>query len=455
MLRNVRLKIKVTAAASVMLLVVASVVAGLQLELIATGQLWMAGAVALLVISATMLLLYFDLKYTLGGEPAVAMEMLDNMACGRITAAQGGVEFGQNSLLGRLVLVQQRWRQSIGQVRAATDALAMVADQANQTAGSLADGVAEQAGSLNTTSLAMEHMSASIASNNQNAGLTESIARQASADVEECNRAVLGTVQAMQNIAERISIINDIAYQTNLLALNAAIEAGRAGENGRGFAVVALEVRKLAERCQRAAHEISEEATASVRQSDLAGQLLDKMLPSIHKTAQLIQEISAASQEQAEGSQQINGTVGQINKTLQATAESSRQLTTTAADLMVQVQGLRQSIGFFSASHSRPEVKPSTPLQPQGKAQIKAGSKKTAKKATKPENKSHTGSDAKPARRSRAKVVTPRRKPSRVLTRQPHKSVAKPEPVSVARQSRAQIISPHGDDEDRYFVGYD
>ena len=122
---------------------------------------------------------------------------------------------------------------------------------------------------------------------------------------------------------------------------------------------------------------------------------------------------------------------------------------------MVQVQGLRQSIGFFSASHSRPEAKPSIPLQPQGKAQIKAGSKKAAKKATKPESKSHTGYDAKPARRSRAKVVTARRKPSRTQPRQPHKSVAKPEPVSVARQSRAQIISPHGDDEDRYFVGYD
>lgn len=447
MLRNLTMKTKMALAGVIILVSIASLVIGLRLEVLEPHQVWWPAGMVMLLVVGALQLLYFNLKRTLGGDPSVAIEILDQLAQGRINVTVDVRGIDSSSLLARLVLVQQKLGQALQEVRTSTDALAAAANQVNQTAASLSSGVNVQASNLNDTSLAMDHMSSSIAQNNQYASQTESISQQACADVEECSEAVLGTVQAMQNIAERISIINDIAYQTNLLALNAAIEAGRAGENGRGFAVVATEVRRLAERCQRAAHEISEEATASVRQSDLAGQLLDKMVPSIRKTANLVQEISAASREQAGGAQQINSAVAQANKTLQETAASSRQLSSTAGELMEQVQRLRQSNGFFAATQT---VAPVVTAEPSERA---ASTKSKAKKAIL-NSKSSSKTKPKPATKTKRMPLSAVK--PQIKTVSSKRSVAPGRTSEVkAKPGAVEIISPHADDEDRHFVAYD
>jgi methyl-accepting chemotaxis protein len=156
----------------------------------------------------------------------------------------------------------------------------------------------------------------------------------------------------MQRIAKQIGIIDDIAYQTNLLALNAAIEAARAGEHGKGFAVVAAEVRKLAERSQVAAQEIGEVATNSVELAERAGNLLDRMVPNIRKTSDLVQEITAASEEQSAGVGQINAAVGQMSQTTQQNASSSEELAATAEEMSSQAEQLQQAMAFFKLAHA-------------------------------------------------------------------------------------------------------
>ena len=173
------------------------------------------------------------------------------------------------------------------------------------------------------------------------------MATKAAKEALEGGEAVKETVVAMNQIAKKISIIDDIAYQTNLLALNAAIEAARAGEHGKGFAVVAAEVRKLAERSQVAAQEISEVASNSVGLAEKAGRLLDEMVPSIKKTSDLVQEITAASEEQSSGVGQINAAVGQLSQTTQQNASSSEELAATAEEMSSQAEQLQQTMSFF------------------------------------------------------------------------------------------------------------
>ena len=190
-------------------------------------------------------------------------------------------------------------------------------------------------------------MSASINQNTENAKITDGMASQASKQATEGGVAVQQTVAAMKQIAAKIGIIDDIAYQTNLLALNAAIEAARAGDAGRGFAVVAAEVRKLAERSQIAAQEISGVAGSSVELAERAGKLLDQMVPSINKTSDLVQEIAAASSEQSSGVSQINTAMNQMNQTTQQNASGSEELAATAEEMSSQAEQLQQLVSFF------------------------------------------------------------------------------------------------------------
>jgi methyl-accepting chemotaxis protein len=193
----------------------------------------------------------------------------------------------------------------------------------------------------------MEEMASNIQQNADNSTQTDKIATKAARDAEEGGRTVLETVASMKQITEKISIIEEIARQTNLLALNAAIEAARAGEHGKGFAVVAAEVRKLAERSQTAAGEINRLADSSMQVAESSGQMLGRIVPDIKKTAELVQEISAASNEMNSGVDQINRAIQQLEQVIQQNASSSEELTSTAEDLAAQSELLTEMIDYF------------------------------------------------------------------------------------------------------------
>ena len=237
---------------------------------------------------------------------------------------------------------------TITQVRTAADALTNASGQVSATAQSLSQSSSEQAASVEESSASVEQMSASINQNAENAKVTDNMASKAAVEATEGGDAVKNTVDAMKKIAQKIGIIDDIAYQTNLLALNAAIEAARAGEHGKGFAVVAAEVRKLAERSQVAAQEIGGLAGDSVGLAERAGHLLDEIVPSIRKTSDLVQEIASASQEQSSGVAQINNAMNQLNQATQQNASAAEELAATAEELGGQAEQLQQLMQFFT-----------------------------------------------------------------------------------------------------------
>jgi methyl-accepting chemotaxis protein-1 (serine sensor receptor) len=245
----------------------------------------------------------------------------------------------------------------IGEVRTAADALSSAANQVSSTAQSLSQSSSQQATGVERTSSSVNQMSASVAQNSDNAKVTESIAAQSAEEAKAGGVAVAQTVAAMRQIAGKIGIVDDIAYQTNLLALNAAIEAARAGEHGKGFAVVAAEVRKLAERSQFASREIGDLASHSVQLSDQAGKLLEHMIPSIRQTADLVQEITAASSEQSAGLGQISEAMNQLSQTTQQNAAASEQLAATAEQMSAQAEQLQDLMAFFQLDgESTPEM---------------------------------------------------------------------------------------------------
>lgn len=254
----------------------------------------------------------------------------------------------------------ERLQAIIRDVWVASEQIANAAGQVSSTAQSMSQGSNEQASSLEQTSASVEQMTATIAQNAENAQSTNTIADRTANMSIDGGKAVEETVHAMNQIAQKIAIIEEIAYQTNLLALNAAIEAARAGEHGRGFAVVAGEIRKLAERSQQSAQEIRDLAGNSVEVSERAGDMLREILPAIQKTASLVQEIAAANNEQNANIAQINQTMTQLDQVTQQGAAAAEELASSSEELSSQALMLKQTMGFFTIDQHAADIQSSS-----------------------------------------------------------------------------------------------
>ncbi len=251
------------------------------------------------------------------------------------------------TLLESLATMVGRLRDVISEVRANAEGLSSASGQIAATSQTLSQGTAEQAAGVEETTASLEEMSASLSQNAENSRAMEQMALKGAKDAEDSGRAAAQAAEAMKAIAEKISIIEEIAYQTNLLALNAAIEAARAGEHGRGFAVVAAEVRKLAERSQLASRDVRALAGSSVDVSARSGMLLGELVPSIRRTADLVQEVSAATKEQASGVSQINSAMGQLDRVTQQNAAAAQELAATSEQMATSADGLRRLVSYF------------------------------------------------------------------------------------------------------------
>ena len=310
-----------------------------------------------------------------------AIQSVQNVAEGDLTrfaSITSRDEIGD--MLGYVNTMIERLRGVVADALAASDNVSSGSQELSSSSETLSQGATEQASAAEEASASMEQMAANIKQNADNAAQTEKIARQSSRDAETSGQAVNRAVGAMRTIAEKISIVQEIARQTDLLALNAAVEAARAGEHGKGFAVVASEVRKLAERSQAAAAEISALSGETVQVATEAGEMLGRLVPDIQKTAELVSEISAACREQDIGASQINEAIQQLDKVTQQNAGASEEMSGTSEELAAQAEELQASIAFFkvdTAAQARPQpvqhIAAKTAAKPVASAAFKAG----------------------------------------------------------------------------------
>jgi methyl-accepting chemotaxis protein len=308
-------------------------------------SLLVGGLVIVLMIAATMgVWISLSISNALRRAGALAQAV----AGGDLTRSvdyNGRDEVGD--LMGHINTMVQRLRSVVSEALSAADNVSSGSQELSSSAEELSQGATEQASSTEEASASMEEMAANIKQNADNAGQTEKIARQSATDAQSSGEAVGRAVEAMRTIAEKITIVQEIARQTDLLALNAAVEAARAGEHGKGFAVVASEVRKLAERSQAAAAEIGTLSSQTVKAAQDAGEMLTKLVPDIKKTADLVAEISAACREQDIGGNQVNQAIQQLDKVTQQNASASEQMSATSEELAAQAEQLQTSIAYF------------------------------------------------------------------------------------------------------------
>jgi methyl-accepting chemotaxis protein len=285
-------------------------------------------------------------------------------------------EIGQT--LEALNHMVENLRNVVSEVSTAASNVASGSEEMSATAQQLSQGASEQSAAAEETTSSMEQMASSIQQNADNARQTNQMASQAATDAQTGGESVARTVVAMKEIAEKITIVEEIARKTDLLALNAAVEAARAGEHGKGFAVVASEVRKLAERSQAAAAEISKLTTSGVTLAEGAGALLTKLVPDIRRTAELVQEINAASAEQSTGASQVNKAIQQLDQVIQQNASASEEMASTAEELSSQAEQLQAAMGFFKVDSGKASGgKAKASLRPAPAVKIKAVEPKT------------------------------------------------------------------------------
>ena len=282
-------------------------------------------------------------------------KIADAIAAGDLTVAAKRLS-DKDSLGIALETMLDRLKKFVNEALAASQNVASGSEELSASAGQMSQGATEQASATEEASSSMEEMASNVKQNADNAGQTEKIARQSADDAAASGGAVQRAVQAMETIATKITIVQEIARQTDLLALNAAVEAARAGEHGRGFAVVASEVRKLAERSQAAAGEISTLSLDTVKSAQEAGQMLQKLVPDIRRTADLVGEITAACREQDVGVAQINQAIQQLDQVTQQNAAASEQVSSTSEELSSQAEQLQRTISFFRIDHASHEA---------------------------------------------------------------------------------------------------
>jgi len=312
--------------------------------------------IIIILISLTLIILVstFILKNIfkqLGGDPMEVEQIANNIAKGKLNIE---IEDAENRIgvLGSLYTMVLKLREVIESTLSGAENISAASQQLSSGSEEMSQGASEQASSTEEVSSSMEEMTSNIQQNTENAQETEKISVIAAKGISEVEKAAKESLTSIKQIAEKITIVNDIAFQTNILALNAAVEAARAGEYGRGFAVVAAEVRKLAERSKIAADEIVSLSTYSVKATEDSGELMSKIIPEVEKTARLVQEITAASLEQNSGADQINNAIQQLNQVTQQNAAASEEMSTSSEELSSQAEQLKDVVSFFTFSNS-------------------------------------------------------------------------------------------------------
>ncbi|WNG52766.1 hypothetical protein F0U60_35525 [Archangium minus] len=295
----------------------------------------------------------------LGGEPDHVAEIARRVAEGDLATPIDAQDAREGSLLSVMKRMSEKLAQVIGEVRGGAVALAGASAQVSAASQSLSLGTSDQASSVEETTASLSQMSATLTQNSESHRQMEQLALKGARQAAESGQAVRETVAAMNAIAEKTTVIEEMAYQTHLLALNAAIEAARAGESGKGFAVVATEVRTLAERARKSAQEISVLAGNSVKVAERSGHLLGELVPSIQKTAELVQEVAAASREQSSSVMQMNRAMVQVDEVTQRNASAAEELASTAEEMAAKADTLQQLVAFFHV-----HVDPPRPVVP-------------------------------------------------------------------------------------------